>query len=156
MLDAVIQHVVAHLMRHHRADFRWCGAIEQIIVQRNTGCAEETADVGADPLGLLGGIEVIDVFGGNAVGAGHGKDFVADGAFGKWSISVEKRRDEHWPDHDEQHDEDRASNRAQRPPRVGNATQNRVEHGECDPGEHHIHAQADTGFTEPGHEGEIG
>ena len=39
---AVIENVMAHLVRHHHANFRERALLEQIIVQRNARCAEES------------------------------------------------------------------------------------------------------------------
>ena len=39
---AVIEDVVAHLVRHHHANFRERALLEKIIVQRNPRCPEES------------------------------------------------------------------------------------------------------------------
>src|SRR5438093_3453121 len=51
-LRAMIENVMAHLVCHHHANFLECALFEQIIIERDTRCAEDSRDVCAYPRGL--------------------------------------------------------------------------------------------------------
>ena len=65
---------MAHLVAHGGFNLCQSAALQQIVVQRNSLRAAEAADVGADPIRLLGRIEFVDIGGGDAVGARHAKN----------------------------------------------------------------------------------
>ena len=72
----MVEHVVPHLVRHHRLDLGQRAAVEQVVVEGDALGAEEPGDVGGDAGGLARGVEHEDVGGRDAVGAGQAQDRV--------------------------------------------------------------------------------
>ena len=98
----VVQDIVPHLMPHHSCDFLRGAAIKQVVVEADADGRADPRDVGRNPLGLLRGVEQVDMFRGNVLGLRHRDDPVADRPGGQLGICVEQRRDE---DRSDQHGE---------------------------------------------------
>ena len=69
---------MAHLVSHGGFNLRQGAPLQEIVVQRNSLRPGEAADVGANPVRLPGGVELVDVGGRNPVRARHAEDWIFD------------------------------------------------------------------------------
>jgi hypothetical protein len=77
-LITVVENIVAHFVSHGGFNLRQSTTLQEIVVQRNSLCPGETADVGANPVGLPRGIELVHVGCGNSVRACPAEDWIFD------------------------------------------------------------------------------
>src|SRR5204863_5616349 len=77
-LHAVVQDVMTHFMGHHLANFRQSASLEQVVVERDPGRAEESGDIRANSFRLPRSIHFKDLGDWDLVCARHGEDRLAD------------------------------------------------------------------------------
>ena len=82
---------MAHLVCHHRADLRKRALVEQIIIQGDTRCTENSRNIRAHPRRLTRRIHLEDLFYRNFIRPRHCENGLADFGFGQRFIRVEKR-----------------------------------------------------------------
>ena len=112
-LRAVIKNVMAHLVRHHRADL-WHGALlEQIIVQRDARCAENSGDIRAYTRRLPRGIHLKDLFYRDLIRPRHRENGLADFGLCKRFIRIEERLNEYRRDEEQNKRENDSDDRPQ-------------------------------------------
>ena len=90
----VVHHIVAHLMAHHGQDAFGRAAPQQVVVQRDALRAGEAANIGAHPVALAGGVDLVHVVCRNAVRVSQAQNFRADRRIGQQLGGVEQRHNE--------------------------------------------------------------
>src|SRR3990172_8306678 len=152
----VVQHVVPHLVAHHRADLLGGAAREKVVVQGDPHRTQNPAHVGADALRLSRRVELIDFVGGNAVGAGHRQNRVLELGNRERAIVVEQGHDEDGRDQRSQGEGGQRDDGAPDPPGLWCATEYRVEKDEQEAQDDERDRERGDSFLEPGAERLIG